>query len=115
MRPILRFLTVLAVAVAALWAAPEPARADALDSYRASGVIAERFDGYVEVRDPNAPGDARALAQEVNAKRRNLYAKRASESNVPASEVGKVFANEIAKKAPAGTYFRRSDGSYVRK
>ena len=55
MRPFLKFFVVLTVAFAALCAAPGPARADArLDAYRANGVIAERFDGYVEIRDSNA-------------------------------------------------------------
>ena len=40
---------------------------------------------------------ARALVLEVNAKRRAIYSKRATESNVPVEEVGKIFANEIAK------------------
>jgi len=115
MRWLPKLVVALAMAFAVLWAAPDPALADALDSYRMNGVIAERFDGYVEIRDPNAPGDARALVQEVNAKRRAIYSKRATESNVPVEEVGKIFANEIAKKAPSGTYFRRSGGDYVRK
>ncbi|HUS53985.1 MAG TPA: YdbL family protein [Thermohalobaculum sp.] len=116
MRPFLKLFIVLAVAAAALCAAPGPARADEqLDAYRASGVIAERFDGYVEVRDANAPSEARALVADVNAKRRALYDQRASGSNVPVAEVGKVFANKIVETAPPGTYFRQPSGSYVRK
>ncbi|MBK0398420.1 YdbL family protein [Limibaculum sp. M0105] len=86
-----------------------------LDSYRANGAVAERFDGYVEVRDPGAPGDARALVNEVNAQRRALYEKRAKETNVPVAEVGKLFATKIVEQAPKGTYFRQPSGSYVRK
>ncbi len=52
---------------------------------------------------------------DVNARRRALYTKRASESNVPVEEVGKVFANKIVKTAPPGTYFRRPGGDYVRR
>ena len=115
MRSLPKLLFALAMAFAVLWAAPDPASADALDTYRATGVVAERFDGYVEIRDPNAPSDARALVENVNAKRRALYSKRAKESNVPVGEVGKVFANEIAKSAPSGTYFRRPRGDFVRK
>lgn len=115
MRPILKLLVVLA-AVASMLSAPDFAAADArLDSYRASGVIAERFDGYVEIRDSGAPADARALVDEVNAKRRALYARRAQESNVPVEEVGKVFATQIVNSAPPGTYFRQQGGGYVRK
>ena len=116
MRPLLRLFFALTMVLAALYGAPGPARADAqLDAYRANGVIAERFDGYVEIRDSGAPSEARALAENVNAKRRALYERRASESNVPVGEVGKVFANKIVGTAPPGTYFRQSNGGYVQK
>ena len=111
-----RFLAVLAVTLAALWAAAGPASAQqALDAYRASGVIAERFDGYVEVRAGDAPADARALVDSVNAQRRQIYAKRAQETNVPIEEVGKLYATKITETAPPGTYFRQPNGNYVRK
>jgi len=116
MRPLLTLFIALTAVFAALCAAPGSARADArLDAYRADGVIAERFDGYVEIRDSGAPNEARTLAENVNAKRRALYEQRASESNVPVGEVGKVFANKIVNTAPPGTYFRQSSGGYVRK
>ncbi len=116
MRPLLTLVVALTVAFAALFAAPDLARAGTrLDAYRADGVIAERFDGYVEIRDSNAPSAARALVADVNARRRALYTQRASESNVPVEEVGKVFANKIVKTAPPGTYFRRPGGDYVRR
>lgn len=116
MRPLLKLVFALTVAFAALFAAPGPARADArLDAYRANGVIAERFDGYVEIRASNAPSEARALVEDVNARRRALYSRRAGESDVPVAEVGKVFATKIAGMAPPGTYFRRPSGDYVRK
>ena len=116
MRPLLKLVFALTVAFAALFAVPDPAQAGArLDAFRADGVIAERFDGYVEIRDSNAPGEARSLVADVNAKRRALYTQRASESNVPVAEVGKVFANKIADTAPSGTYFRRPSGDYVRR
>jgi uncharacterized protein YdbL (DUF1318 family) len=116
MRSLLTLFFVLMVAFATLYMAPGSALADArLDAYRADGVIAERFDGYVEIRNSNAPSEARALVADVNAKRRALYTQRASESNVPVEEVGKVFANKIGETAPPGTYFRRPSGDYIRK
>ena len=116
MHAVPRFLAVLAVALAALWAATAPAAAQqALDAYRASGVIAERYDGYVEVRAADAAADARALVDSVNAQRRQIYAKRAQETNVPIEEVGKLYATKITETAPPGTYFRQPNGNYVRK
>jgi hypothetical protein len=115
MRPLPALLGALAVLLALLWTGPAQAQGAALDGYRASGVIAERFDGYVEIRDPNAPADARALVDQVNAQRRALYQKRAQESNVPVEEVGKLFATKITETAPPGTYFRQPGGGFVRK
>ena len=114
MRTLLKLVFVLTVAFATLFAAPGPAWAGAkLDAFRADGVIAERYDGYVEIRDSNATSEARDLVADVNAKRRALYGKRAGESNVPVEEVGKIFANKIADTAPSGTYFLQPGGGYV--
>jgi len=105
-----------AFAVAAASIRPTRAlAANALDTYRANGTIAERFDGYLELRDKNAPADARRLVAEVNAKRRALYKKRAAEQNVPVSAVGKIYAKQIFQAAPAGTYFLQPGGGYIRK
>lgn len=115
MRSFPRLIAALALVFAALCTVPGTAQAGSLDSYRADGVIAERYDGYVEIRDPNAPGEARSLVRDVNAQRRELYSQRASESNVPVEEVGKLFATKIVGSAPSGTYFRQPGGSYSRK
>ena len=95
--------------------ASSPADARPIDDYRAQGVIAERFDGYVELRAGNAPADARQLVDEVNGKRRALYEQRAKEQGVSAAEVGKVYAPQIMKDAPGGTFFKQPNGSYSQK
>jgi len=95
--------------------AVRPASAAELDSYRAQGIIAERFDGYVELKSANAPPEAKSLVESVNKKRAEIYKKRAAAENVPVAEVGKIYANQIFGDAPAGTYFRKPDGSYIRK
>lgn len=108
-------LSVLAVVLAVLWTAPHAAADQALDTYRAAGVIAERYDGYVELRAADAPAEARALVDSVNDQRRAIYARRAEETNVPVEEVGKLYATKITETAPPGTYFRQQSGTYVRK
>ena len=92
--------------------APAPAAADALDDFRRQGAIAERWDGYVETR-PGASAAAEDLVVEVNRRRRDVYEKRATQENVAVSAVGAVYAAQIIKKAPSGTFFRQQDGSYV--
>lgn len=103
----------LAVVVLVAVALPAGA-ASSLDDYRAQGVIAERYDGLVEIRGA-APPEAARLVEEVNAKRLAIYRERAETEKVPVAEVGKIYAMEIAGKAPAGTYFKKPDGSFVRK
>lgn len=88
--------------------------ASTLDEYRAQGIIAERYDGLVEIRSQGTP-DAERLVKEINAKRLEIYNQRAASQHVPVEEVEKIYAAEIAGKAPAGTYFKKPDGSYARK
>lgn len=92
-----------------------PAAAAPLDDYRAEGVIAERFDGFVELRTEDAPAAAKQLVDEVNEKRRDVYQQRAEQQNVSPESVGKVYAQQILEKAPKGTYFKTPDGAYIRK
>jgi uncharacterized protein YdbL (DUF1318 family) len=76
-----------------------------------AGTAGERWDGFMEARDGSAAG---AVAS-INDKRRQVYQARAAEQGVPAEEVGKVYAQEIIAKAPAGAWIKRQDGSWVQK
>ncbi len=109
-----RTLTALAGATA-LALAPGAVRAGSLDSYRAQGVIAERYDGLVELRTRDAPAEAKRIVERVNAKRRQIYEKRAENQGVSVKAVGKVYAEQIWKDAPPGTYLKEPGGGYVRK
>jgi hypothetical protein len=119
-RPHLSRRRILAAALGAPVAAgfltvPAPARAGSLDSYRQQGVIAERFDGFVELRAGDGPDDAKRIVQQVNAKRREIYETRAEREGVPLEAVGKLYAKEIWERAPGGTYLKKPGGGYVRK
>lgn len=94
--------------------APGAQAASKLDQYRASGVIAERYDGYVELRG-GGPADAAKLVNDVNRQRKAIYEKRAKQQNVPVSAVGALFAQKIIGQAPKGTYFRSESGGYRQK
>ncbi len=91
-----------------------PSLASSLDDFRKSGAIIERFDGLVEAA-PSAPAAAKSMVNTVNAKRRKLYNDRAKQQGVPASEVAKVYAQQIFASAPKGTRFRKADGTIIRK
>ena len=89
------------------------AQAKLLDAPRAQGLVGERFDGYAVVRQ-SSPA-AEGVVAEVNAQRRQIYAQRAQSERVPAAQVGRVYAAEIVKRAPAGTWFLGEDGRWTRK
>lgn len=94
--------------------AAAPALADGHGNLRASGAAGERFDGFLELRDPSAAG-AKAKVAAVNKKRRKIYAKRAKSDNVKVEQVGQIYAQEIMEKAPKGTWFLKKNGKWVQK
>ena len=104
------FFFALAIVLAGA-AVQAPASAQSLDALRASGKVGERFDGYLQARD----GSAQAVVNQVNAKRRQIYEQRAKAQKVPADQVGRVYAQQILKDAPKGTWFLQPDGKWVQK
>ncbi len=110
-----RFLSIMValpvVAAAALF--PVAAGAQSLNALRASGAVGEGYDGFARVR--KAGGGARSVVDAVNAKRRAIYVERAKEQGTAADQVGRVYARQILGKAPAGTWFLKESGEWVRK
>lgn len=93
------------------------ARADGanLDDLRREGAVGERFDGFAMIHDQGAGADARAAVDTVNQQRREIYQGRAKQQAVPLEAVGKIYAAEIAGKAPAGTWFLGEDGQWTQR
>ncbi len=111
-RYVLAIMVALPVtAAAALF--PVAAGAQSLNALRASGAVGEGYDGLARVR--KAGGGARSVVDAVNAKRRAIYAARAKEQGTTADQVGRVYARQILGKAPAGTWFLKESGTWVRK
>ncbi len=110
-----RFLSIMVALPVAAAAAlfPVAAGAQSLNELRASGAVGEAYDGFARVR--KAGGGARSVVDAVNAKRRAIYAKRAKEQGTAADQVGRVYARQILGKAPAGTWFLKESGKWVRK
>ncbi len=88
-----------------------PARADNLEQLRASGAIGESYSGYVIARNSSTQAEANA----INTQRRAIYQEKAATQGVSVDQVGKVYAIEIFKKIPAGTWFQKENGQWVRK
>jgi uncharacterized protein len=100
----------------AFFSPPAVGRAESrlLDAPRAAGIVGERFDGYAVARGSVSP-DVATLIDKVNSERRAVYAARAQSENVPVEAIGKIYAAEIMKSAPAGTWFLSESGQWVRK
>jgi len=94
-----------------LLAGAAAAQARMLDAPRAAGTVGERFDGFAVARDASAA----ALVEQVNAERRKVYADRARSDGVPPDQVGRVYAQEIFKSAPAGTWLQQESGQWMQK
>jgi uncharacterized protein len=86
-----------------------------LDAPRAAGKVGERYDGYAVVRDQASAGSLGPLVNQINAERRKVYSDRAAADHVPVDQIGRVYAGEIFKSAPAGTWFLQESGQWVQK
>lgn len=100
----------LAAGAASAWA-----QSRALDGPRASGAVGERYDGFAVVRDTAQAATLGPVVNQVNNERRAVYAQRAAADKAPMDQVGRIYAAEIFKAAPAGTWFLQESGQWVRK
>jgi len=105
----------IALAAMLLPGAPVFAQGKPLDGPRAAGQVGERYDGYVVLRDANAPQGVKSLVSQTNAQRKALYEKRAAEDKVPVEAIGKIYAQQIINSAPKGTYFLSQSGQWTRR
>ena len=106
----LTILTAAALVLGLALSAP-PALAQSLDQLRASGALGERFDGYAQALKSSAGG----AADQVNAKRRQIYADRAASEGATADQIGRVYAKQIFSKSPPGTKFLQENGAWITK
>lgn len=88
-----------------------PTLAQSLDALRASGAVGERYDGFAEALDSSAQG----AVNQVNAQRRKIYQQRAAEQGASPDQIGRIYAQQILKKAPAGTKFLQQSGTRITK
>ena len=110
-----RIVLAAAFVLLATVAQPPVATAQSLDELRAQGVVGERFDGFAVVRDAGAAASIKAMVNDINAKRRAIYDERAKAQGVASEQVGRVYAEQILQKAPAGTWILSADGRWVQK
>ena len=83
---------------------------ESLDELRASGTVGERYDGYAQAVQSSAAD----VVKQVNAKRMQIYAERASQEGVSADQIGRVYRSggqwfQLSKQG-VGTDQRRGIG-----
>jgi uncharacterized protein YdbL (DUF1318 family) len=81
-----------------------------------SGTIGETFQGYVEVVDEKSKDkDARALVDEENTDRKELYKLIADKEGTTADVVAQRNAKRVFEKAKPGEYLKGEDGKWKQK
>jgi uncharacterized protein YdbL (DUF1318 family) len=84
-----------------------------LGEAKAKGLVGEQADGYLGV--VSGGGEASALAEQVNAKRRAEYGEIAQKRGTSVDAVAKLAGAKLVERTPGGQYVRGSDGRWVKK
>lgn len=105
----------LALALLASVAVPAPAQDPAaILAARRSGLIGERFDGYVGIVNANAPAELRRQVAALNIRRRTLYSNLAARKGVSPEEVGITAACSLLRRISIGEYYLPGQGGWRR-
>lgn len=91
------------------------AAAASLDSAKSDGWIGEKPDGYLGLVRNDAPGDVKAMVDDVNGKRRQRYQEIAKQQGAPLSEVEKVGGQTAIDKTAPGHYVMDLSGRWRKK
>ena len=100
--------------LAALAAVPAAAQTPAVDAARASGVVGERYDGYIGVVG-NASADVRAQVSRINIQRRSLYSNLAAGKGASPQDVGITAGCQLLARVGIGEAYMWADGSWRRR
>jgi len=105
----------LAALAVPLGSAPATAQSSAfIASARASGVVGERYDGYLGFAA--APSAAlRAQIDTINIRRRALYSSLAVRRSVTPQDVGIAAACELMRRVAIGEVYMLNDGVWRRR
>lgn len=97
----------------ALLAGPATAQ-DAVIAARVSGVVGERFDGYLGAAGALSPS-LRAQVGAINIKRRALFSDLAARRGVTAQDVGIAAACTLFARVAIGEVYLLSEGQWRRR
>lgn len=114
-RSLLRGGLGLALATSPLALLAVPAAAQDLARAKRDGFLGERIDGFLGVVKADTPADIRALADEINAKRRQEYGQIAQRQGVPLEAVAQLAGQKLIERAGRGEWVVGADGNWRQK
>lgn len=103
-----------ALAVAALGTIAAPAQAQRDPAYaaaRAAGQVGEKMDGYLGIVGPET-AELRRLVNDINIKRRAVYAEKAQENNVTLEEYAFSTGCQLILKTVPGEKYEAPGGTW---
>ena len=99
------------VAMGCLAASASAQSGGAVSSARATGLIGERYDGYLGVRSA-LPVPARRATEDVNIRRRALYSGLASRRGASPQEVGITAGCSLLARVGIGEWYLLANGTW---
>lgn len=110
------WMTALMFALTSIVAAPLASAGDPqIDAAKARGVVGERLDGYIGfVKLDSSEPSLKRKVDEINAKRRALYQKRAAESGVTPTQYATATGEKLIKRAAPSAMVVDVSGAWVR-
>jgi uncharacterized protein YdbL (DUF1318 family) len=106
-------LVAIALAVAAVAAQAQPQPAAVSEAIR-SGIVGERFDGYLGSAVPLPVGLQRQVSA-INIQRRNLYTQLSMRRGVTVNLVGVATGCELLSRIAVGQAYMLKDGAWRRR
>lgn len=103
-----------ALAAAALGTIAAPAQAQRDPAYaaaRAAGLVGEKMDGYLGIVGPET-AELRRLVNDINIKRRAVYAEKAQENNVTLEEYAFSTGCQLILKTVPGEKYEAPGGTW---
>jgi len=97
---------------------PRGVTADDEDLVRAAKVrhaVGEQADGYLGLHAQNASPEDRAVAERLNARRRERYVELAKEEGVPLAQIEKTAGANRIEAAQPGEWVRTPEGVWIEK
>lgn len=91
------------------------AAAQDLAAAKRAGQLGERIDGYLGVVKASTPDEIRAMAEEINARRREEYAAIAADRGVPIEAVQQLAGEKLIARASSGEWVLGADGKWRQK